>query len=112
LVWKTKTSFRIIVSASVHNVLSPFGPTFTGIIKQFGQYVVLTLMIDLFLNMNLTDVFSQRREIVISSVAVSATSNHIILNSHLLFCYENYIKKNSRDGLFPDISFQGICSVR
>ncbi|HEY5535211.1 MAG TPA: hypothetical protein VIL99_09795, partial [Ignavibacteria bacterium] len=95
--------------------LNKSGPPITNFIKQFSQNIVLTTMIDLFLDMNLARGFSRKSEILTSSVAVNATTIRIVLHSPLLllllllFCYEKYFEKDSFSCLFAGFNLQGIC---
>jgi hypothetical protein len=66
-------------------------------------------MIDLHLDMNLIPDFSFEREKSVAPVAVIATSDRIIFNSHFLrSCYEKYSKKDNLSDLRAFIRAEGI----
>src|SRR5512133_3091819 len=78
-------------------------------LKQISQFIVLRTMIDLYLDMNLIHDLSFQRAESTSPVAVSATSERIIFNSHFLrLCYEKYSKKDNISDLRAFIRAEGI----
>jgi len=69
-------------------------------------------MIDLYLDMNLIHDFSFEREKSVAPVAVIATSDRIIFNSHFLrLCYEKYSKKNNFSDLPAFIRPEGFRTI-